>query len=623
MKKHLNFNRLLSLFISMSIVISTASLFTSLSRVSAQTEDIGAVSGSVLGGGAEAALIQLIDPETEEVYYETASSEGTYSFDSVDSGEYIIRAVKENCSSQGAALTVSSSPVEHDIFVSLLGDLDESGEIDLVDLLDMRKYLLGIFNESDVDLTAAKVAGGESVSLRDLLELRKYILGLTTVFPAYREVHVHDYELFELVTEENYAVDCAGKLKCSGCTKVIERSVDNEDIGLPVVRFNGSIEGVSKDNKVKIAVDYLDGEKDFFCYATLKVQGATSAEYPKKNYTIQFFEDEACKDKKKVELFEGCGKESKYCMKANWVDVTHSRNVVSAKLYNDVVKSRNADDRLSTLTNGGAIDGYPVVVFLNGDFLGLYTMNIPKDKWMFGMDGDESTKEGLLMADVWTNSVKLRESVEYDLSNGWDLEHCSTGDEDYAWMVDSFNEMIAFINENEGKAFKDGISEYVDVERAIDNFIFTIAISGSDNISKNILWATYDGTKWIPCMYDMDSTWGLFWDGSRPTGAADVTFGLGTVIHSNELWYALYLEYTDEICARYEELRGGILSDENVEKAFSDFIGSIPDFVYDAELERWQDLPGVSFNSCEQIIDFYEAHIAILDEQIEELSSAD
>ena len=46
------------------------------------------------------------------------------------------------------------------------------------------------------------------------------------------------------------------------------------------------------------------------------------------------------------------------------------------------------------------IDGYPVEIYINGEFLGLYTWNIPKDKWTFNMTGDENTREALLMADL-------------------------------------------------------------------------------------------------------------------------------------------------------------------------------------------------------------------------------
>ena len=115
------------------------------------------------------------------------------------------------------------------------------------------------------------------------------------------------------------------------------------------------------------------------------------------------------------------------------MDYSQARNVVSAKLFGQIVHSRNIKDEINDLYNGGAIDGYPVVIYHNGSFLGLYTMNIPKDKWLFGMDDydpgkDESiTKHAILMGNTWTNSVVLKESMNSDyVSSGWELEFCST-----------------------------------------------------------------------------------------------------------------------------------------------------------------------------------------------------
>ena len=77
-------------------------------------------------------------------------------------------------------------------------------------------------------------------------------------------------------------------------------------------------------------------------------------------------------------------------MKANWIDITHSRNVVSARLWGDVVKSRTDYDTLPELLrispNQGAIDGFPIKFYGNNVYWGRYTMNIPKDAWMTNMD---------------------------------------------------------------------------------------------------------------------------------------------------------------------------------------------------------------------------------------------
>ena len=65
-------------------------------------------------------------------------------------------------------------------------------------------------------------------------------------------------------------------------------------------------------------------------------------------------------------------------MKANWVDFSQARNVVSCRLWGNIVTSRKTSEnqqRLAALaTNGGAIDGFPIAVYMNGVFHGLYTM---------------------------------------------------------------------------------------------------------------------------------------------------------------------------------------------------------------------------------------------------------
>lgn len=65
------------------------------------------------------------------------------------------------------------------------GDVDGDGFVTMTDLLAMRKYMLGIFTDDDINVEAASVTYGDSsVSMIDLLNLRKFMLGLITVFPA-------------------------------------------------------------------------------------------------------------------------------------------------------------------------------------------------------------------------------------------------------------------------------------------------------------------------------------------------------------------------------------------------------------------------------------------------------
>ena len=164
------------------------------------------------------------------------------------------------------------------------------------------------------------------------------------------------------------------------------------DNDIPKVFINGNIP-TTKDN-VLATLSYISKTLSFDCYIKIKCQGTSSMKYPKKNFTISLFEDEARTIKLKKNFLDW-GKQNKFCLKANWIDLSHARNVVSARLWGDIVKSReeyNAlPELLRTSPNQGAIDGFPIKVYANGVYQGRYTWNIPKDKWMTNMDDELDT----------------------------------------------------------------------------------------------------------------------------------------------------------------------------------------------------------------------------------------
>ena len=75
-----------------------------------------------------------------------------------------------------------SSPDSQDPGNVTLGDATGDGEIDMKDVLVIRKYIAGI--SSDLNTEAADVNKDGSVDMKDVLLVRKYIAGLITSFTA-------------------------------------------------------------------------------------------------------------------------------------------------------------------------------------------------------------------------------------------------------------------------------------------------------------------------------------------------------------------------------------------------------------------------------------------------------
>lgn len=382
-----------------------------------------------------------------------------------------------------------------------------------------------------------------------------------------------------------------------------ETVLDSTVYGLPVLYLTGDTTGMSKDNAVSL--DYVYGERTGT--ASVKWQGSSSLRYPKKNYTIKFDNT--------FEAAAGWGAQKKYCLKANYIDFSHARNVVSAKLWGQVVKSRsNILPGFENLPNGGAVDGFPICLYINGQYTGLYTFNIPKDGWMFGMGS--GTRECVLSAKNHSAATRF-EAVA--LCDGTDFEIAYITDEsDTAWAVESVNRLISAVMNSNGADIDSTIANYLDIESAIDFYIFTALQTGGDNVDKNYLLSTYNGVKWFFSTYDMDSTFGNQWTGKGYDSAKSTP----TLLDFGHKVMQLVRDYkTTEVKTRYSQLRSTVLSEDNVLLAFENFMAGIPSALYEQDTRLWPLIPGTRTNNLAQIANNYRLRVQLLDEQIEQIEA--
>ena len=384
-------------------------------------------------------------------------------------------------------------------------------------------------------------------------------------------------------------------------------TIDPTAYGLPVLELFGD-QGAMNDSKNEVDFTYKYEEREGTC--TLKWQGSSSLTFPKKNYTIKF--------DAKFEAKSGWGEQKKYCLKANYIDISHARNVCGAKLWGDVVKSRtSANNTLKALPNCGAVDGFPICLVMNGKYQGLYTFNIPKDKWMFGMGEGEA--EAIVCADRSDRaSCQFKGLVE--LTDDFEVEYAP--DEDNTeWIKTSLNRLMqACLDCNSEEDFNNNVAPYLDVESAIDYLIHILVLSHYDGVVKNYILATYDGTKWFVSAYDMDTTFGLSWNGAKIYGVnTPYVNAFNHMTTYNRMFTLLTTYKADKLKARYNELVNGVLSEEAVTEKFTDFIGSISNALYNEEVKIWAGIPSTAVNNVAQITDFYRRRREYLDAQIEAL----
>lgn len=377
-------------------------------------------------------------------------------------------------------------------------------------------------------------------------------------------------------------------------------NVDYTAYSLPILHLTGDISAMTKDNAVDLAYAY--GVRSGT--ASVKWQGNSSLSWDKKNYTIKF--DNA------FEAKEGWGAQKKYCFKANFIDHSHARNIVNAKLWGEVVKSRPLPpNNLANLPNAGAIDGFPCIIILNGEFLGLFTWNIPKDGWMFGIDGTEN-RAAIVCAEYICDATMFM--TEATIGDHFDLEYV-TNEDDAGWVQTSLNTLINACINSDGTDLDTVVAKYIDWNSVIDFYCFATLIGGFDLIGKNYLLVTFDGIKWRMGAYDMDSTHGLDWRGDKFTSVnvSPMPEEYATIHHLMKLVRRYKYE---ELVERYKELRAGVLSDANVIQAFSNFIATIPAEVYRVDAEKWRSIPSTAASNLAQISEFYRMRAEAVDAEM-------
>lgn len=422
--------------------------------------------------------------------------------------------------------------------------------------------------------------------------------------------------------------DIASKLENGNIGNTIEPAL----MDMPRIYFSEGTLPTSK-TATMLKFDYYSKTKEYHGWAEIKCQGNSSMSYPKKNFTIKLYKDKAKTTKLKID-FKGWGKQSKFVLKANWIDLTHARNIVSARIWSDIVKSRanysSLPELLRTSPNQGVIDGFPVTIYGNGYYQGRYTLNIPKDKWMSNMD-DTLDTHCILCGENYVSGC-FRALPVINGSDWTDELHDTVP----ATIKTSWTNVVKFVMNSSDSEFKANLNNYIDVNSLIDYLLYGIVSTGLDAFGKNQIYMTYDGTKWFASMYDMDSTWGLWWNGQKFVSSdyAREDFqdlkdeGNGVTKQGNLLYLRLQKLFITEIKARYTELRQNIFTYPYLVNKFEEFIQICPqdivkeDYASTTANNTHTGIPSKTTNNIQQLRNNINARLTYVDGYINSLVEA-
>lgn len=453
---------------------------------------------------------------------------------------------------------------------------------------------------------------------------------------------------------------------------------------IPILYIYGHIPGSKGEGKFKVRYHFKDiNGQDLKGIGKIGVQGQSSSYLPKKNYSITFEDKFLAKDDwlpSKKYTFKSCWNDPTWARNAVsgrlWAQCVASRPNISYESLLDEKKEELLDQNGDPITvpsypldvypNHGTYDGFPCYIIANGSYIGLYTMLIAKDKDMFGIGqykqykktecvvsnegaGTSSAggfKEANLVVDAeegedvtgkstaWTYECIPNEKPDpSDYDKGTDddeyKEDLSKYEKDNTKFRASLNTMIQAVVNSTGKDntdtnYKKVSAKYLDYDSVVDYMIFSSLINAADDVGKNWLLVTYDGTKWFFSAYDLDTTWGNFCpDYNNPNLLWRPDEGSPSIQGWNAHNRAMHMIWTydpQRLIDRYEYLRSTVFSEENVYREFLSFIRKIPMNAIEADRRLFRTEPnGMDFAQLEN---WYRLRVKKMDKQIEDLKAS-
>lgn len=371
---------------------------------------------------------------------------------------------------------------------------------------------------------------------------------------------------------------------------------------IPVVSLDGEClndytNWNDKSTYYPATLTFDDGKKSFTMEIEIKPQGTTSLYAPKKNFTVKFAEGVAFK--------ESWGAQTKYVLKADYIDPTCSGNVVSAKLAAEMNEKYGV---LENTPNNGVIDGFPIFVKINGEDAGIFNLTIPKDAWLFNMD--ESNPNHLVLAcEGWSEASRMQ-SAHIDYEADWSFE---VGEPNDANKL-AFQRLVTFVSTADDETFVRVFDQYLDLDACLNYICFLNAAYAKDNVAKNMLMVTYDGKVWYPALYDLDSLWGVDAKGAAPM-EPDGAWSEELLSDGNCLLYRVNYFFGDQVRERYQELREGILSKEHILESFEEYAAQIPQEYYDINNALWYT-DGTQIRTLELMSQLMDEYLPIVDNNI-------
>lgn len=387
-----------------------------------------------------------------------------------------------------------------------------------------------------------------------------------------------------------------------------------------------------EDVKIRIESDTVNFEDAI----VISYQGQSSLTAAKKNFSI---------DTKNKHRFGKWLPMDGFHLKGYNSDWLHIRDIMSNRIYEQMLQTRPPEQRrpfceandfapedVALLVESGVlchIDGFPIELYVNGEYWGVYSWNLKKHRSNYHLG--KSDVKNIQIDPNWQTmtpagwnwrAAEVR-NPKSDSGNTEFIEGTVPNDgEVKTWWTNCLNRLAAIT----ATTTLESLKAWMNIDSWVDTLLLVNFLGDWDIINRNNLYTTWDGDMLSILPYDHDASFGMGLATNPDRVSGDVEIASGTNIFERAIQYAPWLAplltiLDGELRARYKALRmAGVFSYDSIKAQFDAWTMQIGFDAYKSDLKRWSyegygngvTNPGF-YDSANKRLAWVKARIAYLD----------
>jgi len=440
------------------------------------------------------------------------------------------------------------------------------------------------------------------------------------------EVDFHGYHHIQMDDQDlvNGQVNDLGEVKVNYPYQIIAEEMDQVDTfsliftSFPVIHIRTE-EMIRNEPKVPatMVMQFVDQSVgtpvivSFESVIGIEFRGGSAQAYVKKSFGLELWEDESGNDYSASLL--GMRFMEDWILDAMYVDNLRMRNKVSFELWKKLGHIPLEDQR--DLIFPG-IECRLVEVVINNRYHGLYNLSEKLDPKLLQYDKDQYKKGGVLYKAIYWSAGATRfetlssEPPDSTYWDGWEQIY----PEQYIFW-DALADLRKLIVSSEDAVFESRIGSVIDLDNAVDYYLFINLLKAYDNSGKNTFLSRYSyQSRFFIIPWDMDASWGIWWDGEKANSGGHI---------ENQLFIRLMETnaggFKDQVLSSWEQYREGIFSKDSLLLPFSQYHKAmLLNGAYERENMRWEEISIDPDMEYEYISNWIEARLRFLDDKFDD-----